>query len=64
MSKLSKAKITKMQNSKLISPQGVKAMIKHAPNHTSLHNNLMIRSMELGVKFGEAHKRANKAVGK
>ena len=63
MSKLTPKQLKDMQN-RHTSPQARTAMVRHAPHHTKLHNDLMIRSMSIGVKFGEAHKRAQEAVGK
>lgn len=56
MAKLSNAQLHRMENTRLITKQGITALKK--ANLNPLQTRLTIRSMELGVPFTRAKNRA------
>ena len=53
-----------MEHKKKLSDSQEKTMKKHSKHHTSKHMKLMRSKMMQGMSFGDAHKLAQKKVGK
>ena len=53
-----------MKHKKELPKRQEDAMKKHSKHHTPKHNRLMRSKMMQGMSFGEAHKLAQKKVGK